>query len=303
MQEIRFVPADRLIASIQEDLSSYDANSQIDPGRWYPWIQKVVSDLGIACYEYKHGLIYIKDFKGQIECDFQILDSAFWVKAECNGGITPARGPIHFQGKSIIWDDTTTACATQVPSCGGCGGSDCSACGDWRTCAVNSFNEITVREYVQGLPYDYNVPILHPLSVNQRVGRGWCLPHSICFGSHSQQEITIEKGEIFTNFHEGIILLNYYAYPYDESGLPMIPDIPKIELAIEHYIKWKIFETMWNNNDDMAVEKKMQYWQNEFKTESYPDAEYWVKLTSFNAMVDIVRNDRHRFNHYQLTSK
>lgn len=293
--QVNFVSADRLIASIQEDLSSYDANNQLDPGRWYPWIQKVVSDLGVFCYEYKHALVYIKDYKGPVECDFQVLDSAFWVQDTCCGGMAPPQGPIHYQGKSIIWDDTTTSCATQDPDCGGC---------DFRTCSLDTFNEVTVREYVQGLPYTYSVPYTFPLRVNQRVAKGWCLPKSVCFGSTSLEEITINKGEIFTNFREGIILLNYYAYPYDpETKLPMIPEGPKFSLAIEHYIKWKAFENMWMNNDDMAVEKKMLYYKNEFQTNSYADAEYYVKLTSAAAMIDLARNNRARYNSYQLLQK
>ena len=295
MEQLNFVPSEALISTIQEDLASYDSNNQLDPGRWYTWIQKIVSDLGIACYEYKHALVWIKNYKGSMPCDFQVLDSAFWVKDECCGGTAPAEGPIHYQGKSIIWDDTTTSCATQTPSCEGC---------DFRTCSIdeNQFTQITVREYIKGLPYTYYVPILYPLAVNQRNAKGWCLPRSICFGSQSNQEITINKGEVFTNFCEGIVLFNYYAYPTDEHGLPMIPENPKVEQAIEHYIKWKVFENLYTNNDDMGVEKKMLLWKANFE-QSMADAEYYMKLTSFDAMVDLVRNDRKRFNHFQLLQK
>lgn len=293
--EVNFVSADRLIATVQEDLAAYDANNQIDPGRWYPWIRKVVSDLGIACLEPKHALIWIKNYTGKLECDFYIMDSAFWVQDSCCGGMAPPQGPIHYQGRSIIWDDTTTACAKVE--------TDCEGSCDFRTCALETFNEVTVREYVQGLPYTYSVPIVFPLRVNQRVSKGWCLPKSICFGSTALEELTISNGEIFTNFAEGIILLNYYTYPYDEKGLPKIPDGPKFFLALEQYIKWKSFENMWINNDDMGAEKKMLYFKTEFQTNSYPDAEFLVKLTSASAMIDIARNNRARYNHYQLIQK
>jgi len=294
MQILNFIPADSIIASVQEDLSSFDANNQLDPGRWYPWIKKVVSDLGIGCFEYKHALVWIKNFKGKLECDFHILDSAFLVQDECCGGQAPSRGPIHYQGRSIIWDDTTTSCANQEPDCEGC---------DFRTCSLDTFNEVTVREYVQGLPYTYQVPVYFPLHVNQRVSKGWCLPHSVCFGSSSKQEITINNGEIFTNFEEGIILLNYYAYPYDENGVPKVPDNPKFKLAIEQYLKWKVLENLWVNNDDMGVEKKMGYFKNEFEQNSYPDAEYYSKLQSMSEHMDMARNNRKRFNCFQLIQK
>lgn len=297
MSDFRFISSASLIASIQEDLSSFDANNQLDPGRWYPWIQKVISDLGIACYEPKHELVYVKEHKGQIEhCGFYVLDSAFLVREECCGGIAPTEGPIHYQGRNIIWDDTTSACSFPAPDCeGGC---------EFRTCQIDSFNEITVREYVRGLPYTYQVPLLHPLYINQRVAKGWCLPHSICFGARSMEEITITRGEVFTNFEKGVILLNYYVYPYGEDGLPQIPDNPKIKLAVEQYIKWKALENMWVNGDDtVGVQQKMMYFKNEFETQSYADAEYYVKLTDFDGIIDIARNMRKRFNVFQLLQK
>ena len=79
--------------------------------------------------------------------------------------------------------------------------------------------------------------------------------------------------------------------------------MPKFKLAVEHYVKWKALENMWVNNDDMGVEKKMQYFKNEFEQTSYPDAEYFVKLTDYDGMIDIARNMRKRFNCMQLTQK
>jgi hypothetical protein len=297
MQALEFVPADSLIASIQDDLSSFDSNNQLDPGRWYPWIQKIVADLGIACLETKHALVWVKNYQGTIECDFYILDSAFLVNTDC---APTGSGIIQYQGRSIIWDDTTTACAKENSSCPGAIG-DC----DFRTCSLNEFNEVTVREYVMGLPYTYTIPSMFPLYVNQRLSKGWCLPKSICFGSNNKHEINIDTKThtLFTNFCDGIVLLNYYAYPYDENGLPLIPNTPKIKLAIEHYIKWKALEKLWVNNDDMGVQQKMMYFKNEFEQNSYPDAEYVAKLTSMSEMMDMARNARHRFDVFQLTQK
>ena len=293
MEEVNFIPSDQLIATVQEDLSSFDANNQVDPGRWYPMIQKVVADLGVSCFEYKHALVWIKDYSSmEFPCDFHILDSAFLVNDQCD---MTHKGIVQYQGRSIIWDDTTTACATQEPDCDGC---------DFRTCSLKEFNEVTVREYVNGLPYNTStLPLMFPLHVNQRLSKGWCLPRSICFGSKSKHEIDIANRTIYTNFCDGIVLLNYYAYPYDENGLPKIPDKPKIQLAIEHYLKWKTLENLWLNNDDLGVQQKMMYFKNEFEQNSYPDAEYVEKLTSMNEFMDMVRNARNRLNIFQLIQK
>lgn len=298
MQALNFVPAESLFAGIQDDLSSFDANNQLDPGRWYSWVKKVVADLGIACLEYKHALLYVDNYKSaELPCDFYILDSAFLVKNDC---CAPDGSIIHYQGKSIIWDDTTTACATPDPACND-GVTGC----DFRTCSLNEFNEVTVREYVNGLPYTYTMSSYFPLYVNQRLSKGWCLPKSICFGSNSKHEVNIDTNTntLYTNFPTGLVLLNYYAYPYDEHGLPKIPDTPKVRLAIEQYIKWKTLEKLWVNNDDMGVQQKMMYFKNEFEQNSYPDAEYEAKLTPMSEMMDMIRNNRQRFTVFQLIRK
>lgn len=292
MQELNFIDADSLIALVQEDLSSFDSNNQLDPGRWYPLIKKVVSDLGIACLEYKHGLMWVKNYKAEIPCDFYILDSAFLVNTDC---CDSTKGIIHYQGRSIIWDDTETSCAVQ--------GAQCNNSCEYLTCELETFNQVTVREYVKGLPYTYILPTFFPLYVNQRVSKGWCLPKSICFGANSKHEVTINNGEMTTNFEDGVVLINYYAYPYSENGLPKIPDNPKYKLAIEHYLKWKILEKLWLNNDDMGVQQKMLYYKNEFENNSYPDAEYYSKLASMSTMMDTIRNYRNRFNIFQLIQK
>lgn len=292
MQTEEFVSADSLIALVQEDLSSFDANNQLDPGRWYPMIKKVISDLGIACLEYKHSLTWIKNYKAEMPCDFYIMDTAFLVEKDC---CTPDKGIVQYQGRSIIWDDTETSCAMPTKACdNGC---------EYLTCEIETFNQVTVREYVMGLPYTYTLPSMFPLYVNQRVSKGWCLPNSICFGSKSKQEVTINGGYIYTNFEDGLVLINYYAYPYDENGIPKVPANPKFQLAIEHYIKWKTLEKLWINNDDMGVQQKMLYYKNEFEQNSYPDAEYNAKLASMSDMMDTIRNNRKRYNIFQLTQK
>ncbi len=292
MDNIKFVSSERLIASVLEDLSSFDANNQLDSGRWYTMIKKVVSDLGVACYKYKHALLYIDSYKDQIPCDFAIMESAFLVKDPCNES---GDGIINYQGRSIIWDDTTEATVVEQGQCEGC---------DYRTCKLEPFKEVTVREYVKGLPQTYTYPILYPLHVNNRLSKAWCLPKSICFGSNSKQEVSVNNGELYCNFEKGIVLFNYYAYPYDENNLPEIPENPKIQLAVEHYIKWKALENIWvNNGDTSGVQQKMMYFKNEFENNSYPDAEYVVKLTSFNTSVDMARTARKSLNVYQLIQK
>jgi hypothetical protein len=53
----------------------------------------------------------------------------------------------------------------------------------------------------------------------------------------------------------------------------------------------------------MGVQQKMQYYKNEFEQNSYPDAEFNAKLASMSDMMDTIRNNRKRYNIFQLTQK
>jgi hypothetical protein len=53
----------------------------------------------------------------------------------------------------------------------------------------------------------------------------------------------------------------------------------------------------------MGVAQKMTYFKDQFENNYYPDAEYFSKLQSMSATTDMIRNNRRRFQIFQLTQR
>lgn len=56
---------------------------------------------------------------------------------------------------------------------------------------------------------------------------------------------SIQGDMIYTSFREGMVQMSYKGLVLDEEGYPMIPDNVKVELAIEHYLKYKHYTILW----------------------------------------------------------
>lgn len=92
---------------------------------------------------------------------------------------------------------------------------------------------IDIREYCNKLPVRYETGNFHT-SNN--------MPMAIGVDSIT---ITMNDNYIFTNIETGQLELEYWAFPTDENGLPMIPDDVFYIRAIEAYLTERIGRKMW----------------------------------------------------------
>jgi hypothetical protein len=73
---------------------------------------------------------------------------------------------------------------------------------------------------------------------------------------------SLNNGWIYTNFSSGYVEQSYKALKTDEDGLPMIPDDAKFSLAVEWYIKYKWYTTLWELgkvSDKVLENAKQEY--------------------------------------------
>lgn len=75
----------------------------------------------------------------------------------------------------------------------------------------------------------------------------------------SAHEINILGNKIQTNFKRGVIYIQYNALPSDEDGDLYIPDVVSLQEYLMYYVKRKILEGLWLNDDDLNVGNKLQY--------------------------------------------
>src|SRR5690606_37555085 len=106
-------------------------------------------------------------------------------------------------------------------------------------CIFNRYDSLLIHRDKLNTTIEYSKPQLMK-SGNVDTQRA-CTDNNYNAFNNSDITFTIQNGRIYTNFASGAVYMNYHAFPLDdETGLPLIPDIPKIEMAIEAFIKYNI---------------------------------------------------------------
>lgn len=73
-------------------------------------------------------------------------------------------------------------------------------------------------------------------------------------------EITIKGDYLYTDFKDGYVFIKYRAIPMI-NGEIYIPETKhnRLQIYLEYFLKWKLAEDLWLNNDDPNLANKIQY--------------------------------------------
>lgn len=283
---MNFKSTEPMFSRIRENLSSYTSSGVLDVGKFFFEIKWFISRLGISMYEIDEDVLHLKDFKHELPCNFYLLESA-WL---CNSNNSTTKKIDNFQGKVVIYTEKTCEKVIENP------------------CPMpygeKVLDKITIKEYVQTEPRQstFHSPIL--LALGNKLTKQVCAKDCRNLFTTSPNDISIlRRGntlQLFSSLKEPTIYIRYYAYPIDEeTGLPLIPDEPIIEKALESHLMHYFFKNLWLNGDDPNVQQKIKYLQEE-SNQNMGEAEYFVKLPSFNKMIETARRQRKRYTSYEV---
>lgn len=276
--QMQFESCKTLFAKIKSDLDSFDALDLIDNKDLYSYVVDVISSLGIGYYMEKQAVLPITRYKTKLPEDFYLLYSAFKVQ----GDKTYKAGRIQPQTGSVMYVENT---CEKIEHC---------------KCDIEKVvDKVTVRTYIDEgqLEYNFTYPSLLKLVSNSR--NSFCAEDSPNLYHGSSEEISIDNGYIHSNFEQGNVYIKYYGFPFDEEGFPMIPKDRELRIAIEYYIKYKLFEKWWLNSDAPDVERKTMTMLQRYN-EAMSDASTKIKTPSFQTMLEYRNNTRNRFDVYQF---
>lgn len=286
---MKFKSTESLFARIRENLSSYTALGMIDEGKFFFEVKWFISHLGISMYEIDEDVLKLENHKAEMPCNFYLLESA-WL---CNRSGAVSKKVDNFQGKVVIYTENTCEKVVQ---------SSCAS-----SCNEKVLDKITLKEYVQTDGYQeitYRNPVL--LALGNKLTKQVCAKDCQNLFSTNENDISIlRQGKSYwlhSSLKDPTIYLRYWAYPTDEeTGLPLIPDEPIIEKALENHLMLYFFKNLWLNDDNPNVQQKIGFLTPEAE-KSMAEAEYFVKLPSFNQMIQVARRQRTRYQTYELQS-
>lgn len=269
-----FRSADYIFSKIKRQFSSFDAVNILDDTDFPTYTAEVLSKLGLGVLKEDTALLNIVNGRAYLPDDFKSLHAAY--KCKCSGNEIEHK---HLQNKSYFENDITCTVLKRSNSCK----IDCD-------CQNKIIQKITVKSYVNEVcnTYNYNNVKLLRLSPN---ARKYCSDDCLNIHTSSDSEITINNGSILTNFKDGDIFIEYYALSLDENNIPLIPDIPAVERAIEWYIKWQVMLNYWLVDDLANAQNKWSKAEQEYE-KAMGECRFLDKLPAFSTMVNSLRTRR-----------
>lgn len=270
-----FISADLIYSKIKREFKSFASVNLLDDMDFPAYTMEVLRKLGNGAMRESEAVTFIHNQQAALPKDFSQLHAAY----RCSNNAMNHVPKKLLQNKMIFEDDITNEVLCRTNNCL----IDCHA-------DDKIISRIIVRKFINEDLVNFEFGHLGLLKLSPNVRQhSEHTPNTI--HQHHSNEITINDGFIFTNFKDDAIFLQYYAFPYDENGLPMIPANVETEKAVEWGIKYQLLLNFWLVDD---LSNSLNKWQKaEQEAEKwFAEAKHLNKLPAFSTFVNQNRNAR-----------
>lgn len=270
-----FKSAKYVFSKIKRDFRSFNSANLLDENDFPQYVADILKQIGNSAFKEERAVLIVKNGKAKLPKDFMQLHAAYKCCGDNNNNSRQ-----HLQRKSVFENHI-----------------DCDIVKVKRGCEIECDNNngliqrVTIKEYVNDNDcniQNYNRVSLLKLSPNVRQH---CADDCLNFLCSAQDEITINNRAIFTNFDDGDIFMLYYAFPYDEDGIPMIPDNVEMEKLLEMYIKWQVLLNYWTVSDVPDILQRAQYYEAAYN-KAHAEVNFNSKLPGFSTLTNDIRSRR-----------
>lgn len=283
----QYITSDELFNNIKDDFASFDNAGMVDEGKFYKYVTYIINLLGSEWYQTVDDFFHVKNYNFKLPNNFYQLEQVYRCHPTTGSAILPdgviltERRFDHFPVSSP-YNECDPPCDPCAPSSG---------------CITNKYQQLVVQRNTMIDNYS-NFSLL---SIGNKRTKASCTGQCANLFAAGPDSITIQNGNLYTNFKEGNVYMIYNVFPIDdETGLPLIPNEERVIKCIEYYVKWKFLENAWVNND-ADVAQKIQYF-NQMYRDALGDAQYITKLPSWNVMINKIKLDRKRLRIFDLNT-
>lgn len=245
-----FVSPEGIYSLVKEELKSYFDTGAIDDALFPLYTDKCLKKLQKGVLPIEQTLMAVEDFKSKLPDDFDSVREA-WLCSHNN---------VPYQLPAAHYEQVSKGCtSTRIDS------PDLS-CGVCDSCTFPDIIQAVYKTTKQVVFSFRKMHLLRPGNANVQKFLGPnCANTSWC---DSPDTFDIRDNKFVVNFKTGIVHLIYYAKQYDEDGFQLIPDNVRIQEYIEVYIKYKMFEQLYNQVTDETYNQIRDKYEN-YKAEQF----------------------------------
>jgi len=272
-----WISTESIVAQLKEELRSYFETGVIDDGMFPMYVDHCLKKVGMTMLESVDEIIPLRNKKAILPEGVVFLNDVLYAGDEQN-----IKGNI--PGGTNMYNQTTTEVVLQPDGTINVPGNP----------EVGSTVQIVERTTNRLLnTYDI-VTRLRPASLQAK---------NMCEDSRFKKFYDYPyyydvNGRILTTNHpDGELLIRYKRYRTDDEGYPMVPDHVTMQDLVQYYLRYKIFEQLWNSVTDESyaqMQNKMQYYE-----QKYNDALIMARTEfiapSFQQQKESILLRRHKF--------
>lgn len=268
-----FVSSSLLYSKIKREFKSFSTANLIDEAEFATYTEEVLRFLGIGAMKESETVLEVEERRVKLPSDFREIFAAY----RCSPCSTSSSLE-HSQGKSVIRQEVKCEIGTVSTN-------KCEVSCD----TDKTIRKITTEMFINDCYETREYNNVFPLRLSPNV-KDKCAEDCINMIHSDNWEMTINDGYIYTHF-DGAIYLKYYAFPLDEGGMPMIPNILEIEKAVEWYIKYQILLNFWFSDDVSNIQNKWAKAEEQYN-KWLNEARFKLKLPAFSTLLNQARNKR-----------
>jgi hypothetical protein len=307
--KFNFVSAEPIFSIIKEELKSYMDTGAVDDLLFPTYLNKCLRKLGKATYPIEETSFLIEDFQASLPNNFHAVREA-WFCTEVHGQQYQTANSFYSQSTG----QTTVQISPVVLHGDNCNNENCSdpscdgSCREVLEQAVyktnNQLGISYIRQYLLK-PGNISTKSNCTVSYTNSWDKHLALNQHGTPGSSSYDSFDIRNNKFNTNFRHGIVHLMYYAEDYSDDNSQLIPDNYRVSEYIEHFIKFKIFETLSNQVNDESynqIQQKMMYYKRE-ADEAFIMAEIELRKQDAWTKQRRIKEGLNRFSMYELPNR
>ncbi len=278
-----FVSPSSLLAEIKEEMDSYFSTGVVDDVMFYTYIEKALWKLGRTTLKIDETPVELNNYQALLPEDFEyvrelwlctnvekrhLLPSAKYDVKTCR--VVPNYGEF----------DPCDPCDTCPPDCI-----------EHKTLVYKTTGEAIMNFSLHSLLTPGNVSV-----------KDKCSQDCKNFGASSPWSFDIRDNKIITNICDGVLYLIYYKMERDEDDFQLIPDNFRIQEFIKSFVKYKLYEKIWNSVTDETVnqiERKFQFYKQE-ADEAYILARIETVKPSLQQTINRIKAQKRSLDKYRL---
>jgi hypothetical protein len=309
--KFNFVSPDPIYSTVKEELKSYFDTGAVDDLLFPTYLDKCLRKLGRATYVIAETALFVRDFEARLPDNFYAVREA-WMCTAINGFPYQSANSFYSQAATqttIQVSPITTDCTIPSPCCGNVG-CDGSCMPELMQTVYKTNNEVAMSYQRQYLLKPGNISARNNCDVNytgnlEMYGQASSPRSNFTPGSSSYDSFDIRDNKFVTNFREGVVHLIFYAQDYDSLGNQLLPDNYRIREYLEHFIKYKVFETLVNQTNDETfnqLQQKLVYYKG-LSDEAFIMADIEIKKQDSWTKQRRIRQQLNKFNMYELPNR